>query len=112
MKILIPLFVICFATTTTCNAQLISSDDKLHFAAGAIISTGTYTYIYSTTKNKRKAFWFSLGASAAAGLMKEVYDSTKVGNKFDTGEAIATTIGGLTVSLTFQIFAGKNKNND
>ena len=109
MKLLIPLLVICFATSSICNAQLISSDDKLHFAAGALISVGTYTYIYSTTKNKQKAFWFSLGASAAAGLMKEVYDSTKDGNRFDTGEAVATTIGGLTVSLTFQIFTGKNK---
>jgi uncharacterized protein YfiM (DUF2279 family) len=109
MKIIAPFLILCLVASNFCNAQLISSDDKLHLAAGALISAGTYTYIYSTTKNKKKAFWFSLGASAAAGLMKEVYDSTKDGNRFDTGEAVATTIGGLTVSLTFQIFAGKNK---
>ena len=95
----------------TADAQFISSDDQLHFAAGALISSGTYVVVYSKTKNKSKAFWYSLGASALAGLSKEVYDSTKKGNKFDTGEAIATTTGGLTASITFQLFTGKKRKN-
>jgi uncharacterized protein YfiM (DUF2279 family) len=109
MKTLALLLILCFASINICNAQFISDDDKLHLAAGALISAGTYTYVYSTTKNKKKAFWFSLGASAAAGLLKEVYDSTKEGNRFDTGELVATTIGGLSASLTFEIFTRKNK---
>lgn len=92
-----------------CDAQQISDDDKLHFAAGALISSGTYIFVYSQTKNKSKAFWYSLGASALAGLAKEVYDSTKKGNRFDTGEAIATTAGGFTASFTFNIFTGKKR---
>ena len=93
------------------HAQFISEDDKLHLAAGALISSGTYTIVYSKTKNKSKAFWYSLGASTLAGLAKEVYDSTKKGNKFDTGEAVATTTGGLIASISFDLFTGKRRKN-
>ncbi len=105
-------FVIILAVLFTglCKAQTISGDDKLHFGAGALISATTYTIIYTTTKNKKKAFWYSLGTSALAGLAKEVYDSGKENNKFDTGELAATTLGGLTASATISLFVGKNKN--
>jgi uncharacterized protein YfiM (DUF2279 family) len=112
MKTFLISLIICFASINISSAQLISSDDKLHLAAGALISAGTYTYIYSTTKNKKKAFWFSLAMSATAGLLKEVYDSTKDGNRFDTGEAVATTIGGLVASLSFEVFTRKNRNKN
>lgn len=102
------IFAFCFISYTS-NAQFISDDDKLHLAAGAVISSGTYILVYSKTKNKSKAFWYSLGTSALAGLAKEVYDSTKKGNKFDTGEAIATTTGGLIASITFDLFTGKKR---
>ena len=97
----------CLAFSSTCNGQFVSDDDKLHFGAGALISGVTYTFVYSKTKNKKKAFWMSLGASALAGITKEIYDSTKKGNKFDTGEIFATTAGGLTVSLAINIFTKK-----
>ncbi|QFZ55614.1 hypothetical protein FEZ18_12770 [Oceanihabitans sp. IOP_32] len=93
-----------------CKAQTISKDDKLHFGAGALISATTYTIVYSTTKNKKKAFWYSLGASTFVGLAKEVYDSSKANNKFDGGEWGATTLGGLTASISINIFTGKNRN--
>lgn len=106
----LPILIIAFCMISfSSNAQFISDDDKLHLAAGALISAGTYTIVYSKTKNKSKAFWYSLGTSALAGLAKEVYDSTKKGNKFDTGEAIATTAGGFTASITFEIFTRKKK---
>jgi len=110
MKTLIIFIIVCFAFTSTCNAQFISDDDKLHIGAGALISGATYTYVYTKTKNKKKAFWFSLGTSALAGLGKEIYDSTKKGNKFDTGELVATTAGGFAVSITLEIFVGKKTN--
>jgi len=109
--ITIALTLFLFSLSHLNFAQQISEDDKLHFGAGALISGATYTFVYSKTKNKKKAFWFSLGISALSGLTKEVYDSTKKGNKFDTGEAIATTTGGLTASITFNIFTGKKKSN-
>lgn len=91
------------------NAQFISSDDKLHLGAGAIISSATYIVVYNKTENKSKAFWYSLGVSALAGLGKELYDSTKKGNKFDTGELVATTAGGFVASITFDLFTKPKK---
>ena len=107
-------FLLMFLLPYISNAQFISSDDKLHLGAGAVISSGAYLIVYSKTKDKKKAFWYSLGTSVLAGLAKEVYDSTKVGNKFDTGELVATSIGGFTASITFDIFTKpkKRKNNN
>ena len=104
MNKLTKLLLIILCLPMFANAQFISSDDKLHIAAGALISSGTYTLVYTKTKDKKKAFWYSLGTAALAGLAKEVYDSTKKGNRFDTGEAIATTSGGFVASITFHIF--------
>lgn len=110
MKFLfIVLCISFFSFSNIGNAQQISDDDKLHFAAGAVISSGTYAVVYSKTKNKSKAFWYSLGMSALAGLTKELYDSTKKDNRFDTGEAVYTTFGGLTASFTINIFVGRKK---
>lgn len=105
----LPLILLALCIVSLCQSQTISADDKLHFGAGAVISGATYAFVYATTKNKKKAFWYSLGASTIAGLAKEVYDSGKEGNKFDTGEWVATTIGGLTVSTTINLFTGKSK---
>ncbi len=102
-------FILILSFTGLCGAQTISADDKLHFGAGALISASTYTVVYVTTKNKKKAFWYSLGASALAGLAKEVYDSGKEHNRFDTGEWGATTLGGLTASTTINLFVGNKK---
>ena len=90
------------------NAQFVSEDDMLHFGVGAVISSSTYALVYSKTKNKKKAFWYSLGLSTLAGLSKEFYDGYIITGRFDTGEAIATALGGLTASYTFNIFTGKN----
>lgn len=110
MKGIMVLLLIFFAGTKICNAQFISRDDKLHFGAGALISATTYTIVYSTTKNKKKAFWYSLGTSTLAGFAKEAYDGTQDNNKFDTGEMIATSLGGLTATVTINLFVGNRKN--
>ena len=109
MKTIITGLVLFFVGSNICNAQFVSGDDKLHFGAGALISAATYTVVYTTTKNKKKAFWMSLGASTLAGLAKEVYDSGQENNKFDTGELFATSLGGLTASITLNIFVGNKK---
>ncbi|MEL0456299.1 hypothetical protein WJN01_08685 [Flavobacteriaceae bacterium SZ-1-7] len=92
-----------------CQAQFISVDDELHFGAGVLISGATYGVVYTATKDKKKAFWYSLGASVLAGVAKEAVDSQEKNDKFDTGEAIATGIGGLVVSTTLNLFVGKRK---
>ena len=107
MKTIALIFTLCFISN--CNAQFISEDDFLHFGAGVIVSSATYAVVYSKTKNKKKAFWFSLGTATLAGLTKELFDEYVFGGRFDTGEMIATTAGGLVASYTFNIFTGKNK---
>lgn len=109
MKTTTTLFILCLTAIQFCNAQFISTDDKLHFGTGALISATTYTVVYSVTKNKKKAFWYSFGMATLAGLSKEIYDSTKKLNRFDTGELVATSLGGLTMSTTINLFVGKRK---
>ncbi|MCF7560828.1 hypothetical protein L3X39_09270 [Sabulilitoribacter multivorans] len=106
MKITFLLLALSF--TSLSSAQFISGDDKLHLAAGALISGTTYTIVYTSTKNKKKAFWYSLGASALAGVTKEVIDAGQ-NERFDTGEIFAATVGGLVVSTSLSLFVGKNK---
>lgn len=109
MRTVFAFLIFSYIGLNSCHAQFISEDDTLHFGAGALISGVTYTIVYSKTKSKKKAFWMSLGTSVIAGLTKEIYDSTKNGNRFDSGELIATTAGGFTASITFDIFIGKKK---
>lgn len=110
MKTILVLLLIFFVGIKNCNAQFISSNDHLHFGAGALISASTYAVVYSATKDKKKAFWYGLGSSVLAGLTKEVLDSTENNNKFDTGEWVATSLGGLTATVTLDLFVGKRKN--
>jgi hypothetical protein len=109
MKTIILILTLSF--TSMCQAQFISQDGELHVAAGALISVTTYTIVYSRTKNKKKAFWYSLGVATLAGIAKEAYDSTKELNRFDSGDMAATVIGGLAASATLSLFVGKNKKN-
>jgi len=108
MKYILTLLAIAFFNIST--AQITLGDDGLHFVTGAAISSGTYALVYAKTKNKKKAFWYSLGLSTLAGLSKEVYDGYIIdGGFFDTSEFVATAFGGLTASYTFDIFTGKQK---
>lgn len=102
--------LIAFTVTSFCSAQFVSKDDRLHFGAGFIVSGGTYTYVYSKTKNKKKAFWYSIAAASIIGFSKEFYDGHIIDGRFDTGEMVATSFGGLVASTTLNIFVGKNKN--
>ncbi len=107
MKYILLLFAI--VSINICSSQTASSDDGLHFGVGALISGATYTVIYSKTKNKKKAFWYSLGVSSLAGLAKEWHDKNIAAGRFDTSEFLATAAGGLTASYAFNIFTGKRK---
>lgn len=109
MKIILPFLILCFVSTTHSNAQFISNNGEDHVFAGAVISATTYTVVYASTKNKKKAFWYSLGVSTLAGIGKEIYDSTKPLNKFDTADLLATSVGGITASTTLSLFVGRNR---
>ena len=49
-------FITLLLLTTFSYGQKIEKDKKMHFGAGALISTFTYTAVSLTTKNKTKAF--------------------------------------------------------
>ncbi|MBV7270516.1 hypothetical protein [Winogradskyella luteola] len=107
MKFILTLFAIMLFNVSP--AQVTLKDDGLHFAVGAALSSGTYALVYSKTKNKEKAFWYSFGISSLAGFSKEFYDGNIISGKFDISELLATMAGGLTASYTFNIFTGKRK---
>lgn len=101
--------ILVFSITSLSSAQFISEDDMMHFATGAVISGTTYTLVYSKTKNKKKAFLYSLGLSTITGLTKEVFDEFVFGGRFDTGEFISTVSGGFVTSYTFNIFTDRKR---
>ncbi|MBC2845336.1 hypothetical protein [Winogradskyella flava] len=107
MKFIFTLLVILSFNLS--SAQKTSSDDGLHFGTGIVISGLTYSLVYAKTKNKSKAFWYSLGLSTMAGLAKEVYDGYIITGRFDKSEFIATAAGGIAASFSFNIFTGKQK---
>ncbi|WP_422104835.1 hypothetical protein [Winogradskyella sp.] len=107
MKYLVTLFALGIYNLSLCQVTL--EDEGLHFATGAVLSSATYTLVYAKTKNRTKAFWYSFGVATLAGLSKEIHDGYFINGKFDTGEFIATSLGGLTASYTFNIFTGKRK---
>ena len=87
----------------TCLAQ-ISPDKKLHYMAGAITTAASYEFIYGVTKDKKKARIYSLAAGILVGSLKEAIDATQKGNRFDPHDLLATTLGGITVGITFKLF--------
>lgn len=91
------------------NAQSITEDELLHFGTGAVLSGATYALVYGKTKNKSKAFWYSLGVSTLAGLTKEILDESAFDGYFDGREFAATVLGGLVVSVTLELFVGNRK---
>ena len=86
----------------------LAHDKKLHIIAGAGVSAVTYAITLEVTKDTKKAFWYSLGASILAGVVKEVIDEKKY-NGFDSKDILATSIGGFAISGTLNLFHKKQK---
>ena len=98
--------IILFVTALS-YGQL-AKDKKLHFIAGAGVSAVTYVIALELTKDTRKAFWYSFSSAILAGLIKEIIDESKYGG-FDSRDLLASSIGGLTVSTTFNLFHKQQK---
>ncbi|KJD34244.1 hypothetical protein PW52_13535 [Tamlana sedimentorum] len=98
-----------FTYTHFSYSQQISNDQLKHAGAGFVVSSITYTTIYATTKNKKLAFYLSIGSSLLAGFAKEYIDSREFNTKLDTGEALATGVGGFVATTSFSLFIGKKK---
>lgn len=95
-------------TTGSISAQ-IPQDKKLHFAAGALASSAGYTYTWQKTKDKKKAILAGIGTAILAGTIKELVDSSQPNNSFDTKDLAATALGGITVSVTINLFNKKKR---
>ena len=101
------LFILFFLPLCSYSQLHTEKDKQYHFAAGALFSAATYSIVYSKTKNKKKAFLYSAVSAVLVGTLKEVYDSQQKGNKFDSRDLLATTYGGLTIGVTFNLFTKK-----
>lgn len=96
------LWLIFFIIFNISQAQ-IQQDKIYHFTAGAASSMIGYSYVYNKTEDELKASLAGFGLSILAGALKETYDSTLSGNKFDLEDLRATALGGLTVTVTISI---------
>ena len=108
MKKLCVIFLTVLSVSVA-NAQ-IEQDKQLHFLAGGLASSYGYTYIYDKTKNKTKATFAGIGLAILAGTIKETIDSRQYNNKFDMEDLAATTLGGITISVTINLIKNDRKN--
>lgn len=81
----------------------IEYDKKAHFVAGAWISACTYHVAHGITNDKKKAFIISMMTGTLAGITKEIIDSQRPHNRFDTNDLATTILGSFTVSISFEI---------
>ena len=103
------LAVVLFFTLSITNAQEIPKDKQMHFVAGTITGALGYNYVYSKTKDRKKAFIAGVVTSIAVGILKESLDATQPKNKFDLKDLAATTLGGITINVTINLFNKKKK---
>lgn len=95
MKKLIAIFLL-FAGL---SAKACQPDKTKHLAAGALISASTQIVVYELTGNKKKAQLIGFSAALAAGIAKEIYDSTGRGTP-EMADVGATVLG---ASITIPI---------
>jgi uncharacterized protein YfiM (DUF2279 family) len=103
------LYVLIVLSVSVANAQ-IEQDKQLHFLAGGLASSYGYTYVYDKTQDKKKATLAGIGLAILAGTIKETIDSQQKNDKFDVGDLAATTLGGITVSVTINLIKNDRKN--
>jgi uncharacterized protein YfiM (DUF2279 family) len=104
-KILYPLITLF---TLSASAQ-IEQDKQMHFMAGSLASGFGYTYVFEKTEDKKKATLAGIGLAILAGTVKETIDSQQKNDKFDLGDLAATTLGGITISVTINLIKNDRK---
>jgi len=102
------LYVLIALFVSIASAQ-IEQDKQMHFMAGSLASGFGYTYVFEKTQNKKKATLAGIGLAILAGTIKETIDSHQRNDKFDIGDLAATTLGGITISVTINLI--KNDRN-
>ena len=80
------------------------NDKQLHFAAGSIIGASGYVWSYQNHQDKKRAMVTGICLAFAAGVVKEMYDGQIKGDYVELDDIAATTLGGITWSLTIPLF--------
>ena len=84
-------------------------DKQLHFGAGMITSALGYTWSYNKHQDKKRAMITGVCTAFAAGVAKELFDGGIRGGYVDHRDILATTMGGITMSVTIPLFQPKKK---
>lgn len=80
------------------------NDKQLHFAAGSVVGAAGYIWSYNQHQDKKRAMITGICLAFAAGVMKEMYDGQIKGGYVELEDIAATTLGGITWSLTIPLF--------
>jgi uncharacterized protein YfiM (DUF2279 family) len=107
MKLILPLVFSLISLNLSSQTFVEQKDKHLHFAAGAMFGPVGYSYVYLKTKNKKKAIIGGLISATLVGTIKETIDATQPNNRFDFEDLAATALGGITISVTFNLFNKK-----
>lgn len=94
--------IILLIVVVSCNGQYY--DKKLHFIAGAAISSITNVQF----KDNRKGFWYGIAAGTLAGVGKEAYDKYTGRGNFEFGDFVATTAGAIIGSYITSLIRRKS----
>lgn len=99
------LFYLFFFIPFFINGQTFveQTDKQLHFAAGNIAGAAGYAWSYNKHQDKNRAMITGVCTAFAAGVLKEMYDASQ-GGYIDHADVLATTLGGITISLTVPLF--------
>ena len=106
-----PLVIISILYSINLHGQFIlqEPDKQLHFGAGMITSALGYTWSYNKHQDKKRAMITGVCTAFAAGVAKELFDGGIRGGYVDHRDILATTMGGITMSLTIPLFQPKKK---
>lgn len=98
------LLVFLLFTSYTLSSQIYKEQDKqLHFAAGNIAGATGYIWSYQKHQDKKRAIITGVCTAFASGVLKEMYDASQ-GGYVEHDDILATTLGGITISLTVPLF--------
>lgn len=106
------IILIAFLLPLTFLSQDFREKDKqLHFAAGTVIGAVGY-HLYQNEFGKvpqSHSILAGLAMGFAAGTVKELFDTSIQGEKFDTEDLAATVLGSFTISVSIPLFQTERK---
>ena len=95
---IIPILALLLAVPA--HAELKNQDKWQHYGGGAVIGL-VMGQVAVENGWKHPKLW-AIGSALGVGVLKEIADSRQKGNRFDPADAVATGLGGFTVSFAFR----------